>query len=80
MYRYDRTGCEVSIVAVAAAAYDAAGATATLTANMVAQPPPAGVAAAWAGAAVQAQEAWLLAALARALRGKCQPGTVVFCI
>jgi hypothetical protein len=52
-----------TIVAFAAVPYDAGGAIAELA------HPTASTAAAWAGAEVLAQKAWLMAALARALRG-----------
>jgi ankyrin repeat protein len=61
---------ETTFVTVAAAAYDSAGAIGALIAN-TARPPGANVPAAWAGAAAQAQEKWLMDALARAIRGKC---------
>jgi hypothetical protein len=61
---------EGAIVALAAAAYDAGTAAAAMIANVAALPLPA-ITATWVGAAVRAQEAWLMAALARALPGEC---------
>jgi ankyrin repeat protein len=60
-----------AVAAVAAAAYDAAGAAATLIAKLQHPRPPSLAAAVLADTAVRAQEAWLMDALARALRGKC---------
>jgi hypothetical protein len=65
--------CENVLVNVATAAYDSAGALAVMIARLpVPARPTASVAAAWAGTAAQAQQAWLMDALARALRGKCK--------
>jgi ankyrin repeat protein len=58
------------LATIAAAAYDAAGATATLIASLSPLAPAASVTAAWAGAAFQAQETWLMDALARAFPGE----------
>jgi ankyrin repeat protein len=70
---------EPSVLAnIAAAAFDVAGATAELIDHLPAAVQPlANVAAA---AAVQAQEAWLMDALARALPGKCKSSSACVAI